>query len=450
MESRAGYPVLRLLATGTRSRVWVIEGDRVLKVLDPPIGPGQPVTEVEALHRARGDHVVELLDVTSEGDELGLVFPRLGRGSLTDVISVRDVLDAGEAVTVLAPVAGALARMHAAGMAHGALSAGSILFAEDGAPVLTGFGSAVLFDRGLPEVRLERLDAVAADRAALLALAEGVLLRVGGSRAAAAHELADRLRVGSAADLEDRLAHELFELAAARPVVLDTMRTEPTAPARSRVVAVSDTVSGSAPDSTDAGLGTSHGRSFSRGNSAAILARVLESGPVDALKREARRRWSGLDPRRRRLLLAGAAASCAVMVLIAVLPGPDAHAPAAAPSAAATETGSAGAEEDPLVALEELLARRGECMRALSVLCLTEVDQDGSAAAAQDRAWLDGVVDGGRAGPVIAATDAVVAERLGDSVLITLAPDSDPASILLMRTEAGWRIRDYLAAEPGG
>jgi hypothetical protein len=84
------------------------------------------------------------------------------------------------------------------------------------------------------------------------------------------------------------------------------------------------------------------------------------------------------------------------------------------------------------------------------VLCLTEVDQDGSAAAAQDRAWLDGVVDGGRAGPVIAATDAVVAERLGDSVLITLAPDCDPASILLMRTEAGWRIRDYLAAEPGG
>jgi hypothetical protein len=43
------------------------------------------------------------------------------------------------------------------------------------------------------------------------------------------------------------------------------------------------------------------------------------------------------------------------------------------------------------------------------------------------------------------ARDAAVVERLGDSVLIALGPDSRPASVLLMKGEAGWRIRDYIA-----
>jgi hypothetical protein len=39
----------------------------------------------------------------------------------------------------------------------------------------------------------------------------------------------------------------------------------------------------------------------------------------------------------------------------------------------------------------------------------------------------------------------MVVERLGDSVLVDLDPESQPASVLLMKGEAGWRIRDYVA-----
>ena len=64
----AGHRVLRLLARGDRSQVWLAAGDLVLKALDAPVPAGQPGREAEALHRARGEHVVELLDV-SLGDD---------------------------------------------------------------------------------------------------------------------------------------------------------------------------------------------------------------------------------------------------------------------------------------------------------------------------------------------------------------------------------------------
>ena len=37
-------------------------------------------------------------------------------------------------------------------------------------------------------------------------------------------------------------------------------------------------------------------------------------------------------------------------------------------------------------------------------------------------------------------------ERLGDSALVSLGDvtDSEPASLIMMKSEAGWRIRDYL------
>ena len=42
--------------------------------------------------------------------------------------------------------------------------------------------------------------------------------------------------------------------------------------------------------------------------------------------------------------------------------------------------------------------------------------------------------------------ELTLVERLGDSALIDLPEGSDPASILLMRTADGWRIRDYVWA----
>ena len=130
----------------------------------------------------------------------GMRLPRLraaGRaGTSPALLRMRGSLDAGEAVTVLAPIASALARMHAAGVAHGAITASSILFTADGSPTLIGFGRAELFGPGSPEVVLESVPAVAADREALRTLAVSLLERVSAS-ASDAHEPRRRRRRGA-------------------------------------------------------------------------------------------------------------------------------------------------------------------------------------------------------------------------------------------------------------
>ena len=97
----------------------------------------------------------------------------------------------------------------------------------------------------------------------------------------------------------------------------------------------------------------------------------------------------------------------------------------------------------------ELVARRDGCFRDLSVLCLDGVDEGGSSALDADRAALRGIMDGGDAPPGVQLSSPTLVERLGDSALIDLGPDSDPASVLLLKGEAGWRIRDYLAPVGG-
>jgi hypothetical protein len=105
--------------------------------------------------------------------------------------------------------------------------------------------------------------------------------------------------------------------------------------------------------------------------------------------------------------------------------------------------------EDPLEAAVVLLALRERCLRDLSLLCLDDVGQPDSAALTDDRMLIRAVEDGGEFPPDgILDGDLVLVERLGDSVLIDLPEGSDPASVLLMRTADGWRIRDYLAAVP--
>jgi hypothetical protein len=110
---------------------------------------------------------------------------------------------------------------------------------------------------------------------------------------------------------------------------------------------------------------------------------------------------------------------------------------------ASTQTTTA---DDPLAALPELLTSRAECLDQLSVLCLDAVDQSGSAALDDDAELVSGVREGGElpTGGVIQAKAPELVERLGDSALVRLGGNDKPASVLMIRTEAGWRIRDYL------
>jgi hypothetical protein len=160
--------------------------------------------------------------------------------------------------------------------------------------------------------------------------------------------------------------------------------------------------------------------------------------------------WAGWGLRRRRLTLGILAAGATGVLAITVFPSTPARTSAVAPAVTTSAMPiAAGLPEDPVEAAVVLLELRGRCFHDLSLLCLDDVGQPGSAALADDRILIRTVEDGGEFPPDgIIEGELSLVERLGDSALIDLPEGSDPSSILLMRTAAGWRIRDYLAAVP--
>jgi eukaryotic-like serine/threonine-protein kinase len=400
----------------------------VLKVADAD-DPRFPV-EVEALSRAAGEHVVGLLDAHRDERDAVLVLERLSHGSLAQLLERRAGLDAGEAVTILAPLALTVERIHSAGVAHGSLSLSAVCFGDDGSPTLVGFGAAELFTPGSPEIVREAVSGVLADRSALRGLASLVLGRVVGTRADAARRLA-----GAIGDvLPGDLSAALFDLTSAAPVRFDG-DDEP-ALAAARTVEVGDPVD-AVPETRP------------------LLPPWLLAFVPDSLRERieeplARLRevWTGWDLRRRRLTLGIAAAAVTLILALAVLPSGTPEAVEAAPLPTPTATPVvAELPDDPVEAAVLLLDLRERCLRDLSLLCLDDVGQPDSAALTDDRMLIRAVEDGGEFPPNgILDGELSLVERLGDSALIDLPEGSDPSSILLMRTADGWRIRDYVAA----
>jgi hypothetical protein len=434
------------------------------------------VREAEALDRGAGEHVVPVLDACADDDRLVLVLPRLPGPDLARVLADRSELEGGEAVTILAPVAGAVARLHAAGVANGALGTGSVLFDAEGAPVLVGFGAAAVFEAGLPEVELERVPEVAADRAALRSIATGVLGRVGGVRRATARRLLERVAAAPDAEVANLVATDVFDVAAALPVRFADPPPTPGAPGALGGVAASGGVGGRlvpvSPPVPDAGPDAA-----SSGTRWARLGALLDRSPAAELRSAALQRWAALSARRRRLTLGLGAAGLALLVALVAIPGAPAPGTAAGAARAAashkasshdaashdaargarspTPASSAGPTsddavrgDDPVAAAAALLRTRARCRRELSVLCLDDVDQEGSSAAAADREAIRAAQAGGELPPdPLGATGAGsvpprLTERLGGSALIEVAGGG---SLLLVRGAAGWRIRDILA-----
>lgn len=132
--------------------------------------------------------------------------------------------------------------------------------------------------------------------------------------------------------------------------------------------------------------------------------------------------------------------------------GPTGH--VAEVPAESTDAAASILADDPALALVALSARRDRCLMAKSVDCLSGVHQWQSAAAAADVAMLGGVPAGE---PVQFASfdtrSLATIERTGDSAIVTgaigspvvpgeVAGNDKPASFLLMKGEAGWRLRD--------
>lgn len=451
MTDVAGYRVLRTIGHGARTRLVLGFADgrtSVLKIGDAR--DDRVRVEMAALTRAAGDHVVGLEDVSLDEHEAVLVLERLRPGSLGELLEVRGSLDPGEAVTILAPIALALERLHAAGVAHGALALGAVCFRDDGAPTLVGFGSAELFAPGAPQVVLETIPGVLADRVALRGLCEVVLGRVPGS------ELARRVSAGFGAGSPASIASALFAVAAATEVRFEAEGEAEAGDALAvapRVVGLGEPVEEPvAAPPLPSWLG-------------GLLPHELRTA-VDAVRARGRAMWAGWDRRRRRLVVGGTVGALVVVLALAAVPTtprPAGSAPAdslrggspAVDVASPGATSGAGSSEtsdlpgDPLDAAAVLLDLRQRCIRDLSVLCLDDVDQPGSSGLAVDRATIAAILAGGEyPGDRIRAGDLVLVEQLGDSVLIALPGGSDPGSILLMKTTEGWRIRDYLTKPP--
>lgn len=147
-----GYDVLERWGAGSAATVW--RGRRHADGLDVALKVvwlareevGSVLAEAALLARVRHRHVVHLYDLIPlpgpDGRPAGVALalqPATG-GSLAQVLSARDHLTPGELVTVLAPLAGALADLHAAGAVHGDLSPGNVLFLADGMPMLADLG----------------------------------------------------------------------------------------------------------------------------------------------------------------------------------------------------------------------------------------------------------------------------------------------------------------------
>jgi len=433
VEDVAGYRVLRSAGHGDRTRLLLGFYEArtvVLKVsaADDPYVFG----EIEALHRAAGEHVVRLHDVSVDEQEAVLVLERLPNGTLAELLERRGGLDAGEAVTILAPIAMTIDRMHAAGIAHGRLSLGAISFRDDGAPTLTGFGGAQLFAAGSPEVVLENVPAVIDDRSAIREIAALVAERVVGERAAAAKRVAAALTAAQ----PGTVAAQLFDLAAPAPVRFDlddemvsTRMGEP-----QQLEQVDEPPGAVLPPWL-----------------ATLLPEWVSDRLADPVVRIAAAAWSTWDLRRRRLVLGAVAGGVTVLVAVAAVPAPAEGPPAGAvtPAAAPSALEAHDLPDDPVEAAVLLLAARDRCVRDLSLLCLDGVVQADSAAYAEDTALIRAVQAGAEyPDVVIVEGDPVLVERLGDAALLDLPPGSEPASLLLLRTTSGWRIRDYIAATP--
>lgn len=177
--------------------------------------PERQAREAALLGELDHPHLVRLVEVVHQPrrgrrSRVALVLELLAGGSLAVLLARRGRLRPGEVVTTVSPVAAALASAHAAGVVHGDLSPGNIVFTAEGRPVLTDLGVArVLGEEAAGEVTPAYVDPTVARGGA-----PGPASDVFGVAAAAFHALtgvapwnaatpADTLAVAAAGELPD-------------------------------------------------------------------------------------------------------------------------------------------------------------------------------------------------------------------------------------------------------
>lgn len=486
MDAIGGYRLVRLLGAGSKADVWLGHARTAdagmetvaVKVYRPEAAQADIDTEIEALARSSHRHLVRLEDLATAPDGTpSLILQRLSAVTLRHLLAAGP-LAPGEAVTVLAPLALAVAELHRVGVTHGAIRASAVLFDGEGAPVLARFGSAGILgelpsteDVGFHPAQLADAPGVAED-----------LTRLAGVCRAALGEAADALGDWSSYRASPdpqawtlELADRLFDLAEPVPVSFgrggvpagSTMVPPRVGGEAPEVVELAETPSSTSGPWHDA-LALLH-LPDSLVAAAGKWGAVLESGPVATLRP---RVLTGLRSVRKSVWVVAAVVAILVAAAITLLPaaGSDAGQPGVAPARESTRGSTPSAPDsatthpdiladEPVAAGVALLGARADCIREASILCLDHVDQAGSAAMEADAYRVRIVQEGGIESPEpsIVGIAPTLVDRLGDSALLSLdRAGSAVGTLLLVRTEQGWRIRDLVfasdaaTAEPGG
>ncbi|MBC7518718.1 MAG: hypothetical protein H7248_07550 [Microbacteriaceae bacterium] len=240
MEMVGGYRLVRRLGSGDRSEVWLghaalsLDGAEAsvaaVKIFRPTTEAESISREVEALSRTGSiDHVVRLDDLATGYDGRPvLILRRLGAITASALLAGRRNFSAGEAVTLIAPIAQTLGQLHRLGVAHGNISLGAIRFDDFGAPVLCGFGASTIVGpvpapsrSSLAPVLLDACPEIRLDATALVALTRAVLETTPDSNAC--ENILCWLDSFQPESPPDEFCHDLaeriFDLASAGPVL---------------------------------------------------------------------------------------------------------------------------------------------------------------------------------------------------------------------------------------
>ena len=459
-------PSCRPTGAGGEARVVVtgaVSGRRCLLRVRERRGP-EPV-DAAAREGAASEHVVGVVRRVGDRRVRGrdweaVLLSHPEGGDLSHRLTREGGLGGGEAATVLLGVASGLGALHRAGWARPGLSPRGVVFAGDGCPALDELDGVVPYD---PE-------AAVTDAEAFYGLARTVCLRVtDGKGMLLLGAVESGLRRGSWGYVEA----SVLAAVAPEPVRLH------------------------APESSVGDAGSVAPRSVSemRGVRGAVVTAMefLDGEPV----RMVGHRLGTWVRRRPAVVAVGSVPLVAAMAIVALLPAapaesagapqtggpvaastdavaaptstvaasagstpgqtdaaeaPDASSPtphggSEASSVAPTAAGSGMDATDPVVAAAAVLKARHACFmeRPVSSDCLAGVLDAQPAFVAQESGAL------GRAGATeerdFAGASLSLVERWGDAALIAVVPDavrtpkSEPASLLLVRSEAGWRLR---------
>lgn len=448
-----GYQVLELVGFGGSGEVWRARSETSDEVValkrlhsTDAIARERVRREAAILSSVAGAHVVRVRDLVITTTDAVLVMDYAEGGNLATILAVRGELAGPEVVTLVAPLAGALADAHDRGIVHGDVTPANIVFAADGRPLLTDFGVAravgtvaaeveVTAPYVAPEVLTGAPASAAADVYSLCRVAADAL-----ARASAPPALLAAIEAGLAEDPHDRpgarrLAGDVLRACAAAPVRLVRSSAAPP-PAVTTTVRVDRPV-----------VSADHSPS------------TTTTRRRGARRRASRRRWARLRPPRRLAVALVSTAALFLAVAGGVMWGHRSQSSAAVlPQAPAAGRPAA---LDWLAIVQRLESARARAVASADMTTLRDVYVAGSPALAADLALVrrlvawhqhaTGFTMSALRVAVLASTPAEATLRVTDQVsAYTLAggrgvqhqPATSPRTLtmVLRRVDGSWRI----------